>query len=125
MSDLTSDIARIAALRGKPVANYNLAAQAYAEARRRVDPAEVFGLFRLPDMPSRECAMVDVLPARSRALIKESPLAISSLKYADLLQRVGDETSVVDAVRAYMPQVVAGWIRDHYGRTHPSLRRLS
>lgn len=121
MTQLDDDIARIAALRGKPV-NYYTERQ---DARRRsIPPETIHHLFVLSPDWRREQHVYDHLPARSREYISESVLPLNAQWWDALLDQYGGEEEIIGLVEAQMPGRRRDWIRKHYGRDHPGLRRL-
>lgn len=118
---LDDDIARIAALRGKP-ANYYTERQ--ADRARSIPPETLTHLFTLSQDWRREQAVYDHLPARSREYISECILPINAQWWDSLLDHYGAEEEIISLVEAQMPGRRRDWIRKHYGRGHPGLRRL-
>lgn len=120
-----ADIAPIAALRGKPVANYIAEAKRLETEGRRISAAEINDLFRMGDDRKREMDEYDHLPSRSRTVLAEAPICPSALKYAMLLGRCRNEGFLIDAVRDCLPGIVRNWVLDHFDPTHPSARKLA
>ena len=118
------DIARIAALRGRPAANYLTGQHALNVQARAISPVEIIDLFVNAVEPRHDLRVFDALPRGSRELLVELPFCASAAKYADLLARVGDEAALIATVRAYVPTVAREWVRRHYGPAHPTMRRL-
>lgn len=118
---LESDIARIAALRGKPVNYYT---ERPAERVRGIPPETIGHLFALSQDWRREQRVYDRLPARSREYISEAVLPINAQWWHSLLDQYGAEEEIISLVEAQMPGRRRDWIRKHYGRDHPGLRRL-
>lgn len=125
MSTLEDDLARIAALRGRPVENYIAEAKRLDGRQRGVHSSQLVDLFRLDGDYRREMRAYDRLPPRSRLVLSEAPICPSASKYADLLARSGDEVFLIDALRDCLPGIVRNWALDHFGRDHPSARRLA
>lgn len=124
MSDIASDIARIAAMRGKPAANYVEEQRALQSASRRISAGEIRAMFVMPKDQRAEFMAWDALPRRSRMVLSDLPLCPSATKYADMLVRVQDEDGLITVIRGMLPTIVRDWVMDHYGRGHPSVRRL-
>lgn len=122
---LEDDIARLAALRGKPAANYTAEAQRMAREARRVHSSEVVSVFRMMADTRSDFRAYDALPRASRLMLRELPVNASAVKYADLLIRMESERSLIDAIRDHLPGVVRHWLLDHYGSSHPGTRRLA
>ncbi len=116
---LDDDIARVAALRGKPVANYVEAER----DRRRIHSSQVRDLFKMAS--KGDMRAYDALPRRSRLILSELPINASAVKYRALLAHMQSETGLVEAVRDCLPGIVRDWVLDHYGRDHPGARRLT
>lgn len=119
MTDLAADIARIAALRGKPVAGY-LAAD---RLNRRISADHVRGIFQVPEAPLAEFRAWERLPARSRMALMELPLQTSAQRYSNLLSLIRDEQVLLEAVNDVLPDMVRAWLLRHYGRDHPGAGR--
>ncbi len=121
MSDLADDIARIAALRGRPVADY----ERIDREQRRISAAQVRGIFLVPNNRAGEFRAYDELPERSRMVLSELPVNASAIYYRQLLSQIRDENALIRAVRDVLPGVLRDWVLDHYGRNHPSARKLA
>lgn len=121
MSQLDADIARIAALRGRP-ANYYVDRQ--AERTRRIAPEQIGHLFTLSPDWTRDLRVYDRLPPRSRGYISDSVLPLNAQWWRSLLDEYGAEEEIISMVEAQMPGRRRDWIRKHYGSGHPGLRRL-
>jgi len=119
MTDLADDIARIAALRGRHVANY----EQIERDRRKVSHAEIVGLFRVPDAMYDEMREFDRLPATSRQALSNLPLNASAIRYKALLNRARDERGLIRVIAMVLPEVVHGWVKRHYGTDHPTTRK--
>lgn len=119
MTDLAADIARIAALRGKPVADY-LAADL---RHRRINVEQVRAIFQVPEAPLAEFRAWERLPRRSRMVLMELPLQTSAQRYSNLLSQIRDERALLDAVADVLPDMVRAWVLRHYGQDHPGARR--
>lgn len=126
MSELDDEIARIAALRGRPAdtANYVTEARAIQRRARQIHSSEIRGLFSMPETGD-DLRVFDRLPRRSQMVLAELPINASSGKYADLLLRIRDEAALIDAVRDQLPGIMRDWLLDHFGRGHPSARKLA
>ena len=105
MTTLDEDIARIAALRGKPVEHYTAAEARRREARRMINPLTL-GRIGTPSSDARlDLAAYDRLPERSRRFIISCAAPINALVWRDLLADLdGDEDALIDAVRAAIPE---------------------
>lgn len=119
MTDLAADIARIAALRGKPVDTY-LAADL---RNRRINETQVRGIFQVPNAPIAEFRAWERLPAQSRRVLMELPLQTSAQRYSNLLSQIRDERALIEAITDVLPDMVRAWLLRHYGRDHPGAGR--
>lgn len=124
MGELQDDIARIAALRGRPAANYVAEAERLDRAGRRIAASEITDLFNVPADVRLDFRAFDRLPAKSREALRELPINASAVKYADLLMRMGQEVGLIYAVHAELGDIVKNWVVRHFGATHPRARRL-
>ncbi len=119
MPNLEDDIARIAAMRGRPVESVLL-----AERQRRLiscdDVARLFG--PLPESAS-EFAAMERLSADARSVIREAPETMSACRYHTLVPRHG-EAATLGAIRQFMPQIIAAYAKVNYGSTHPQARAV-
>ena len=124
MSEVDPNIARIAALRGKPV-NYYIARQDKTPPIDRV-PVDWFGrVFNGNPDWARDMRSFDRLPARSREFLRSSPLPLNAEWWDTLLTAANDdEEALISRVLAHVPGRMTDWIRQHYGAGHPSLRRV-
>lgn len=121
MTELAGEIARIAALRGKSIANY----EQIDRESRRLTATQVRAIFRVPDNSRGELRAYDALPERSRMVLSDLPINASAMNYAQLLRQIRDEGALIRAVRDVLPGVLRDWVLDHYGRNHPSTRKLA
>lgn len=121
MSRLDDDIARIAALRGRPV-NYYTDRQ--TERTRAIPPDQIGHLFAPSPDWARDLRVYDRLPARSRGYISDAVLPLNAQWWRSLLDAYGPEEEIISLVEAQMPGRRRDWIRKHYGVGHPGLRRL-
>lgn len=95
MDDLEAEIARIAALRGKRPEDYA------PENRPKLGPAKVHLTLILTPLTATTADLLatDALPRRSREFLRESPVMLSSLAWADALTAGVDEGLLIQAVR--------------------------
>lgn len=124
MTDLQADITRIAALRGRPAANYVAEAERIDRQGRRVTAGEIVDLFQVPGDVRLDFRAFDRLPEKSREALRELPLNASAVKYADMLVRMGQEAGLIYALHAELGDIVKNWVLRHFGATHPRARRL-
>lgn len=122
MSSLEDDIARIAALRGRPAPNYQADAQRQA---RHLPSGYAARLFSGNPNPRDDLAFFDRLPQRSRDFIRECWWPLNAGWWAEILIGGVPEDVICDAVLAQLPDRRHDWIMRHYGPTHPSTRRLA
>lgn len=125
MTSLQDEIARIAALRGKP-ANYYTAPEAMTPERlsERV-PAHVWAnLFTMvPSQIPADLQHCDRLPQASRTFVKELPIPLNAAVYRSILTAAnGSEDCVISLVQARIPGNVRNWLNKHY-RNHPNVRK--
>lgn len=109
MTDLAADIARIAALRGKPVDHY---AQIDRQARR-ISAEQVRGIFTPLEDWRAELRAWDRLSANARAVLRDLPFSVSAIKYHALYSQIRDEAALLAAVRAELPRVERARADDH------------
>jgi len=127
MTTLEDDIARVAALRGKTglAQNYVQEARSIERRGRGASASEIRDLFAIPDGRERaDIRVYDHLPPRSRRLLQDVPINASAEKYADLLDRMRDESCLISAVQDCLPAVVHDWVVKHYGLSHPSAAKV-
>ena len=95
MSTLEDDIARIAALRGRTVADV----LASAEAHKRKLPIAVIDTILHPTSDSRaDLEFFDALPADSRAFLREHEKMLNAVAWAGALEAGYDEALLIEAV---------------------------
>lgn len=123
VSDLDADIARIAAMRGRPVVDYQVAERLRTYERRGMGHAEVLRLAEIPPDWRAEMRRFDALPRWSRALLVNAPVMLSAIKYAELLERCEDEAWLIRTVESNMPILVRRYLAKAYSPwpTHPRL----
>lgn len=95
MSALDDDLARVAALRGKPAEDY----VGKAAPSPRLTRQTLLLVFQLQPATERDLAAYDALPPTSRTFIRECPLPINALVWASALEIFG-EAALIDAARA-------------------------
>ena len=123
MTMLEDDLARIAALRGRP-ANYYTDSGARPE--RPLSPALLDNLFSMPPNPARDLRSYDRLPPESRRFVSESPLPINAAVYRALLENAGgSEERVATVTAGWRPGQMKAWLLRHFGRDHPNLRKYA
>lgn len=120
MSQLDDDIARIAALRGRPV-NYYTDRQ---PVRAHPTPDQIGQIFHPSPDWDRDLRVYDRLPPRSRGYISDAVLPLNAQWWASLLSAFGDEEEIISQVETQTTGRRRDWIRKHYGPGHPGLRRL-
>lgn len=122
---IDDDIARIAALRGKPVEHYQAAAAAQRAAAQAISFNDVLGLMTQPENGvARDLRAYESLPAASRAFLREFPFSVSAVKFCDMIERVGDEALVLAAMQRWLPALTQAWVTRWFGVNHPTVRRL-
>lgn len=123
MADLDDDIARVAALRGKPVNYYTERAEERREAFA-LHENTVAAIFSPHPNPDRDLKAYDRLSAEVRAFVSESTLQLNACAIASVVDEVS-ETRLITTIQAHMPGQVRTWLMRHYGRAHPTLRRIA
>lgn len=118
MADLQSDIARIAAQRGRD-ANYYTDRPAPP-----VSPQMVMVIVNPGADVAADFDAYDDLPEESRRFLQDTPFPFNAIAYASALRETRSEGRLIATLAAYMPQLVRLWVNRHYDRGHPSLRRL-
>lgn len=126
MADLDDDIARIAALRGRPVEEVRQTAERIDRERRRVSDSEIRDLFDVPDGRSEvDLDIFDKLPAELRVAIYDCPLMVSASKARVLYERTGHAGCIADGIRDQLPAMLKRYARQHYGKEHPAAKETS
>lgn len=124
MSTLDEDIARIAALRGRSADTAGYQADA-AYLARRIPKDSVAQIFKgNPDWRS-DLEWFDHLPAPSRDFIRECVLQLNAGWWGETLRSGVKEDHLIGAVLTELPVRVHEFIMRHYGRDHPSARKLT
>lgn len=95
MTELEDDIARIAALRGKKAEDYAPAAR----AKLAPHPTHIDLIMTPQPNRRRDIRATDTLPPASREFLRESPLMLNSVVWADALAGGIDEGLLLEAVR--------------------------
>lgn len=119
---LDDDIARIARLRGRDPANYQRTPQKRdaEHVAFKLGPERVRSAFALPKDWMSEQFVYDALPLASRVFIREAPIAISAIKWSELLEANDlDQESLISLFREVIPLRVEDVVRRRYGPTHP------
>jgi hypothetical protein len=119
---LQADIDRIAKLRGRPAPK--LRADTAENVARRMGQQRLRSLFVgagvEPEVVRGETLIFDVLPLRSRAFIRDSPVFISPAKWADLLLEYSED-ALLDLVSQCIAMRGQELVRRRYGPTHPQV----
>lgn len=121
MTTEADDIARIAALRGRP-ANY------YADLQRsqadRVSDQTVGRIYVMQPNALADLRAFDHLPEVSRAFIRESVMPLNALNYDHVLEQChGDEDTLMNRLASMAAAHTRSWVLRHYGSDHPSVRK--
>jgi hypothetical protein len=121
MTPLEHEIARVAALRGKPALNYLTRAPRAVP----VHPQTIANIFSgNPDWRS-DISFYDDCPEDVRLFIRECSLQLNAATiYGTLEQCPGGGADLISLLEAHVPTRVKSWILRHYGPSHPSVRRL-
>lgn len=106
-------------MRGVDPANYEVRSRAFS-----APPAMIAHLFRPSPEPTKDFKVFDQLPSASRAYLRQTPIPLSSVWWAELLDMAGDEDTLISTVQAHLPGQLNAWILRHYGPKHPHARRL-
>jgi len=123
VTTLEDDIARIAALRGKPTNYYTDPA---LRPERPLSQQLLDNLFSMPPSPERDLRFYDQLPDESRRFVSEAPLPINAAVYGALIQNAGgSEERVASVTTARLPGQMKAWLLRHFGRDHPNLRKYA
>ncbi len=119
--NLDDDIARVARARGRDPANYQRRRETSMEsAARRLGQQTVRNAFYLPQDPNTELLVYDALPKASRVFIRESIVAISAIKWSEMLETVeGDQSALIELFAEVIPLRVQDVVRRRYGPSHP------
>lgn len=123
MAELDDEIARIAALRGKPVNYYTERAEARREGYE-LHANTIAAIFSPHPDPRRDLRAYDRLPAEVRTFVSESTLQLNASAIAGVAQEISPER-LITTIQAHMPGQVRAWVQRHYGRGHPALRRIA
>ena len=120
-----SDIARVARLRGKNPANYAGEAVGVETVARTVGIERVRSLFIIPEDPRTEMLFYDALPKPSRMLIANAEVAISAMKFADLLDMGVNQGALISLVSQVIPLRVRDVVMRRYGPNHPQAQEAA
>lgn len=117
---LDAEIAEIAALRGKPLANYeNRAPRGIPVAPQTI--AHIFS--GNPDWRS-DIDYYDDCPADLRLFITECPLQLNAaFIYQTWEQDPSGTEDLISLLEAHMPTRVKSWLLRHFGAAHPNARK--
>ena len=123
MPDLDADIARIAALRGRPAQAYVEAAADLEVQRTHIGRQRAVAAFNGDGDGRGDLRHYDALPARSRAFLRDAPTWISAKHWLDMLDTTdGDERKVISLFEAVIPEHIDQRLRRAYGAKHPSVK---
>jgi hypothetical protein len=116
----SDDIARVARLRGKNPANYAESAQvSNAVLAMQIGVQRLHHLFYLSHDAYTDLLYYDALPKESRAFIRDCPVAINAILYADLLVEAGHQAPLIGLIREIIPHRVREVQSKRYGPKHP------
>lgn len=113
------DIARVARLRGRNPLNYTSERVSVETVAMKLGAESLRGIFVPPHDPGTEMLFYDALPKPSRMLIADSPVAISAVKFADLLEIAMDQAALISLVRQIIPLRLREIVVRRYGPKHP------
>jgi hypothetical protein len=117
-----AELARVAALRGRPVEDYTpqKVAERQAERVRRNIPLQLINtLWKHHPDPKFEIRAMDRLPRRSRLYIANCDLCISPIKWEILLEHCGSEAGTIKLVDGLKPLLIQSAVLQAYGSSHP------
>ena len=122
VTTLEDDIARIAALRGRPVENYTT-----ARTLRTLSPQLLQIVFSMTAEGVRQdLRAYDRLPEAARRFVSESTNQINAEVFGALVENAdGDVERVEDAIAPLQAAKSKAWLLRHYGRDHPNLRKYA
>lgn len=124
MSELEDDIARISASRGRP-ANYYLERQ-QQRSRHVITPELIANLFSANPNREDDFDHYDDLSDQARAFLSMAPLQLHATWFWQLVNSIGcDEDQLIAILEAHMRGQLRAWVLKHFGRSHPSVEKLS
>jgi hypothetical protein len=119
-----AELARVAALRGKKPEDYQ---PHMVEVRTRVPiPINLINdLWKHHPNPQEEYRAYDVLPAASRAFIRDCDVPLSPIRFLMLLEFLeGNEARVLKILAELMPLIKRSAVVSAYGKDHPEAQPL-
>lgn len=120
--DYASEVARVAALRGRSPELY---AQTVDAVRVPFPLHLVNALGRHSDNHAAELAAFDRLPERSRAFIRDFHPPVSPIQWEAMLEVVQDESRALAAVKALAPMIQRSAVMTAYDAGHPRAQELA
>jgi hypothetical protein len=121
---LEDDVARIAALRGKPVDGYLDADGRVVNAQVYLSDEQIGTLFIAMGEPKRDVAGFDDLPPASRAFIRDCPVHVCGVKWGDALRMCRNEQALIRAAQRFVDENLPYDTRHRYGPRHPHAAKV-